>query len=197
MSDNRRNISSYFINIWLLVVETQHSVLSPWTQALFVRRKHTLVGKSMSPSPRTCLVNSLLPGKEPFEGMSSICLPPDFDTFRERKTPALPALEGVLVECTYSVWGSPISSQPPHPGTYVGFLSQPRVQCPFPDILGRTKFEEKQQEAQSPEDLPSSAAHPAAGRRHFFPDVQRREALSRRVGPTSEEKKCAQSARLS
>lgn len=80
--------------------------------------------------------------------------------------------------CTrYSAGITHLLPAPPSPGTYTGPLRQPRVQCPFPDIPGRTGFKEQQQAAQSPADLPPAAAHPAAGQRHFLPDGQRRGAL--------------------
>lgn len=80
--------------------------------------------------------------------------------------------------CTpYSAGITHLLPAPPSPGTYMGPLRQPRVQCPFPDIPGRTGFKEQQQAAQSPADLPPAAAHPAAGQRHFLPDGQRRRAL--------------------
>lgn len=116
--------------------------------------------------------------------VSSICLPPDFGT-TQRKTdpcPGPPAMAGW--GWGVKQWGDhpftrfPPAPPPPSRGTYAGSLRQPHVQCPFRDILGRSGFQEQQQEAERPADLPPAAAHPAAGQRHFLPDGQRRGAPS-------------------
>ena len=132
--------------------------------------------------------------------VSSIGSPPDFGTTWIKKAGRLPCPAHVWVGRLYTVrcgdHPSPPSAPPPSLGTYTGPLRQPRVQRPFPDILGRTGFEKQQQEAQSPADPPPAAAQPAAGQRHFLPDGQRRGALwpGRGGGPGSVEQKCARSA---
>lgn len=138
-----------------------------------------MVSESVSRSPsHTAGMPSapLLPDQEPAEG--SEFLPPTHPQPWHAliKTLPCPSVQGPPAKQTAS-GGLPAPPRLSSPGTYAGLLGQPRVQCPFPEILGRAGFEEKQQEAQSPDDLPSAAAPPAAGKWHFLPHVQGRGAF--------------------